>query len=558
MKTIRTLGPTRSAALGLMGIALVAFLFFGFRMATAPTYGTLYGGLDPAEAGSVVDALERSGFQVVISGGGSIIQVPEKDIARARMLLAEEGLPGEGNPGWEIFDEASGLGMNTFMQQVNRLRALEGELARSIRTIQGVEAARVHLVMPDREAFSRVRPEPSASVIVQTRPGDQLTRRQAIAIRALVASAVPSLVQSRVTILSATGEAILSEDDAADATINGMASNIEERLSRGISDILAARVGAGNVRISLKVDLETERQVIRSQSFDPEQQVVRSTETREEIAEDSKGAAPVDVGANLPDPFATGTGGDSVSNNSNSRSDAVVNYEIGNTQTEIVREPGDVRKISVAVLVNGLASTDVDGNRVYEERTPAELERLSELVRGAIGFDAARGDVVSVDSLQFADYTASIDVPPDPTLQDLIVENFDMILRGLFILIMTLMIFLFGVRPVLRAVLPERIFSKPGEPAKGEPGSIETKVIITQAGAVGADGKPVVQEIRIPSALPNFPQGVERQDDDLTMVRLDAVDGDVQKGWLNSLSMLVKRDPDDAIRVIQTWLSEDE
>lgn len=560
LKNLTALGPARLAALGITGVALLALLFFGMRFASAPTFVTLYGGLSPAEAGRVVDSLEAAGFQVEISGGGAIVSVPQDDVPRARMALAEEGLPEEGAPGWELFDNASGMGMNSFMQQVSRLRALEGELGRSIRTIQGVEAARVHLVLPDREAFSRVRPEPSASVIVQTKMGNDMSRRQASAIRALVASAVPGLLQNRVTILSATGETILAEEDPGTETIDSMSASVEERLQQNITDILAARVGAGNVRLSVKVDLETERRVLRSKSFDPDQQVVRSTETREENNEDNQGQSPVDTGANLPDPLATGDTGQTVSSNRSARTDTVINYEIGSTEEETVREPGDIRRVSVAVLVNGIYTLDANGERVYAERSPEELKLLNELVRSAVGFDDARGDAVSVESLQFADYASSIEAPADPTLQELLMQNIDSILRGLFAMAVVALVLILGVRPALKALLPERPRSATNTvttilqtvAAPGTASQAETQpVTANPAAALAAYQAPTTSSTA-------FPTTVGRRADDDSLVSLDSVDGTLRKGWLNSLSALVDRDKDDAMRVIQTWLAEEE
>ena len=193
LNNLLALGRTRLIALGATGVGLVMALFFGLTAVMAPTYEPLYNNLSLAGAGRVVAALEQEGFAVQLDSSGAIVSVPQSDVARARMALAEQGLPDEGAPGWELFDNSSGLGMNSFMQQVSRLRALEGELARSIQTIDGIHAARVHLVLPDREAFSRTRPEPSASVIVRGRSTQEIGRRQALAIRALVASAVPDL-----------------------------------------------------------------------------------------------------------------------------------------------------------------------------------------------------------------------------------------------------------------------------------------------------------------------------------------------------------------------------
>ena len=168
---LRSLGPKKLAVLGGAFIGVIAAVFIGMNTALAPTYTPLYSELSPTSASRIVSSLEQAGFRVSLSSDGSVVSIPQEDVPRARMVLADIGLPADGMPGWELFDDKSGMGMNTFLQKVNRLRALEGELARSVQTIDGIEAARVHLVFPEREAFSRSRPDPSASVIIKHRRG---------------------------------------------------------------------------------------------------------------------------------------------------------------------------------------------------------------------------------------------------------------------------------------------------------------------------------------------------------------------------------------------------
>ena len=542
---LRKLGVTRLVVLSVTLIAFILVVLFGVRMATRPTFAPLYSGLSLAGSSQVVQVLESAGFQVELDAGGTVIRVPQPDVARARMALAEQGLPNEGAPGWELFDGASGLGMNTFMQQISRLRALEGELARSIRTIQGVEAARVHLVLPDREAFSRARPEPSASVIVQTRSGYSLSHRQALAIRSLVASAVPGLIGSRVTILSATGEAILPEDGEMNATVGALAVAIEERMSRNIADILSARVGAGNVRISVSVRLDNEREIIRSEAFDPEGQVPRSTELREESTEDRTGSVPaVDVDQNIPPSLAGGATAGEGNFRQTRSNNTITNFEIGTTQRELVREPGQVDRISVAVLVNGIFTTDGDGNRVYQERSEEELARLEDLVRTAVGFDAERGDSVTVASLQFADYLASIEPPVQPDLIELLTENFDLVLRGLFSLLIVLATLFFGLRPVLRSIFEKQ---DPAVAPTSPGGSREAEAQRQEDPGAEAKLASLLSAGRGPSPA-----------EEPSLVNVKSVDGKVQASLVTSLNDLVASDDDRALRILKTWLSEDD
>lgn len=555
LDNLKSLGMRRLAILGGIGAALVTVLFFGLSLAVAPDYAPLYRDMSPAEASRVVGALESAGFKVQTDSTGSIVSVPREDIARARMELAGAGLPDDGTPGWEIFDEASGLGMNTFMQKVNRLRALEGELARSIQTIDGIDAARVHLVLPEREPFTRERPRPSASVIVRGRGSRQLGQRQGQAIRALVASAVPDLAPAQVTVLSASGETILSDDSRAgvEAGMQTMKTGIEDRLSRRVAEILSARVGAGNARVQVSVDLTTERQVVRQQSYDPSQRVIRSTETREESREDSK-AARGEVGVADDIPAALADAGTPTNRNASNRTDEIVNYEIGGTQSETVREPGEIEKVSVAVLINGIYNVADDGSVAYEERTDEELARLEELVRSAIGFDDARGDSVSVVSLRFMDYSMDVGEPVGRSFMQILSDNTGSILRGLFALAVIAAVLLWGVRPALRRVgeieAPKEVaeLSAPREKAPALPGQA------AQPGQAAAQAPQALgqqaQVVQSGTVLDPLPAGAGE------MVNIASVQGGIQRGWISTVSDMIEREPDDALKVIKSWLAE--
>ncbi len=552
LNNLMALGRTRLIALAATGAALVLALFFGLSAVMTPSFVPLYSNLSLTGAGRVVSALEAQGFAVQIDSSGAVVSVPQGDVARARMALAEQGLPDEGAPGWELFDNASGMGMNSFMQQVSRLRALEGELARSIQTIDGVDAARVHLVLPDREAFSRTRPEPSASVIVRGRAMQSFGQRQALAIRALVASAVPDLSPSRVTVLTASGETILSEDGPVDASFAAAGSAIQDRMARSITEILTARVGAGNARVQVNVDVNTERQIIRSQTFDPDQQVVRSTENREETREDRTAAGDdIGVAGNLPAELAdAGAGG--AGSNTSARTDEIVNYEIGSTTSETVREPGEVRRISVAVLVNGIYNVADNGTVTYEERPAEELQRLEQLVRSAVGFDAARGDTVSVDSLRFIDYSLDVGAPLGMSVMQVIAANLMGILRSLFALALVALVLFFGVTPLLRRLSPEGglALAGPGMPALAGAGAANQIGSAATPALTGTGRQPPALAQTVSMMAPG-----EGMTDDL--VTLASVSGGVRRARINALGQLVENEPAEALRVMQNWLAEE-
>ncbi|WP_343069904.1 flagellar basal-body MS-ring/collar protein FliF [Jannaschia sp. Os4] len=505
---------------------LVTLMAIAVGAVLAPTYAPLYSGLSPAAAGGMVSALEQAGFDVEVSGDGGTLSVPREDVARARMTLATAGLLAEGAPGWELFDDADGLGMNTFLQRVNRLRALEGELARSIQTIDGITAARVHLVLPEREAFSRERPEATASVIVRSRPGATVSERQAIAIRALVASAVPDLAPGRITVLSGAGETILGPGDEAVAgaggALQGRKSALEERLRANVQRLLAARVGAGSARVEVNVDLSSVRQITQSEAFDPDGRVVRSTETRAETSRDQDGARDeVGVAGNLPAPLgAPGGGGGATSERD--RSDEVVNYEIGSTRTETVSEPGAVARISVAVLVDEMGEPDGAGGMAYTPRTTEEMERLAALVRAAIGFDAERGDRVSVETMRFAPADPVPGLEGGSDLVRLMVGLVPSALRGLFAVAVVALVLRLGLRPALAALAPP-------PPEAVDPGS----------------------------AAPAAPDLPDRPADEPVPSRVDVpgVAGPVERTALERARDLALERPDEATRAIRGWLA---
>lgn len=542
LDNLRRLGRGRLIALGAVGLGLVAAVLIGLNVALAPSFAPLHAGLAPASASRMLETLEQEGFRVSISPDGGTLSVPREDVARARMTLADAGHLSEGMPGWELFDEGGGLGVSTFTQRVNRLRALEGELARSIRTMRGVEAARVHLVLSEREAFSRERPEPSASVIASMRPGESLTRRQASSIRALVASAVPDLAPGRIAILSATGETILGpdEDEASIALLSRKAA-MEERLSASILSILGARVGADNARVQVNVDLSTVRQVTQSETFDPEGSVVRSTETRQETTRESAAAEDdVDVGGNLPAAFAD-EGGQAGPTSESDRADEVVNYEISATRTEIVSEPGAVEGISVAVLVDGSYADGPDGTPVFTPRPEEELERLAELVRAAIGHDADRGDSVSVDSMQFARPGGDTLLIGGSAVPDLMRELGPPVLRGAFALGLVAAVLGLGVRPVLRTLASPPPVAEIAPPADGAPAPVAL------AGAGGANPAeprraPAAEEVLLPGELP-------------AMVNVSGVTGGVSRAGIERARGLAESNRDEALRTVRGWLA---
>ncbi len=583
INNLMQLGQKRLMILGAVAVGIVFALMMGLSAVTTPNYATLYKNLSPATATSVEATLANAGFDARMSEDGQSVMVPANHLARARMVLAETGIPIEGDPGWELFDENSGLAMNTFMQRVNRLRAMEGELARSIQTLEGVQSARVHLVLPEREAFSRERPNPRASVIVRAVPGRTINRKQAAAVRNLVASSVSELDLGRVTVLSSSGEVILAEasDGDAQSTLQGTKGAIEERLAQEVRNMLTARVGAGNARVRVNVELTNSREIVVEQSYNPDQQVVRSTKSDTEERAGNQGGGDVGVENNIPAALQDSAGGGASS--SQSRSGETVQYEIGNTRREIIREAGEVKRISVAVLVNGIYNVE-DSEVIYQERDAAEISRLTELVKTAVGFDSNRGDDVSVDSLRFMDYSMEVGDPISMSIGDQISQNIVSILRGLLGLLVVALIMILGVRPALKTLLEKPLNELPSDQAAalsgpdGKPLPLQTPdgaEILPPEEATppaepnearppsGTDDTPDRAPNReLPASLqldPNAPGitsvfDLDHEDGPHEYIETLGVRGNLIKARVEAIQNMAEEKPEDVLRVLRTWL----
>ena len=387
---LKAVGPARLGIMaGITGALIAFFSFLIFRLAE-PTYTPLYSNLDPDDAGRIVARLESLGVEHKLRGDGTTILVADDKVLRTRMAMAEEGLPSGGSIGYEIFDNREALGTTSFVQNINHLRALEGELARTIRAIRNVQAARVHLVLPKREVFAREEKKPSASIVLRVM-GNGIANQQVKAIQHLVASAVEGLEPGSVSIVDQRGTLLASGDgDTAEGA--GMSSALEERnatfesrLRKQVEGILTSIVGPGKARVQVAAELHFNRITQSSENFDPESQVVRSTQLTEsvETSSESEGEEAVSAGNELPDSDLAGAGPSSASQSS--VTEETINYEISRTTTTEIMEAGRIKRLSVAVLVDGIYEEQADGSQTYVGRSDEELTQISALVKSAIG-----------------------------------------------------------------------------------------------------------------------------------------------------------------------------
>lgn len=386
-----SLDMRRRIIVALATLAMFAAVLTLGRMAAAPSMGLLYSGLENASAGEVVRALEQRGVAYEIRGDSIFVEADRRD--ELRMTLASEGLPSTTGRGYELLDSLSGFGTTSQMFDAAYWRAKEGELARTIVGSGHISGARVHIANTTANPFQR-NVELSASVSL-TLASAPLTSRQVNAIKHLVSSAVSGLAPGDVAVIDGNGGLLDASDEAA---MGSTADSRSEALRDKVQRLLEARVGHGNAVVEVTVESVLETELIRERRFDPESRVAISTEIEERATNSSGTGGAVTVASNLPDGEASGGEG-SRSNDSETRER--INYEVSETEREVTREPGAIRRLTVAVLVNDIAAPDADGNATRVSRPDDELAAMRELVASAVGYDEARGDVITIKSMQF-------------------------------------------------------------------------------------------------------------------------------------------------------------
>jgi flagellar M-ring protein FliF len=529
---LKGLGASRLMAMVAVTTALIGFFAFVIMRVTTPQMTTLFTDLSVEDSAGIIKDLDRQAIPYEIRNDGAVIMVPKDKVTRLRMKLAEAGLPKGGGVGYEIFDKSDALGTTSFIQNINRLRALEGELARTIKAIDRIQDARVHLVLPDRPLFSREAPEPSASIVLRVRGG--LEPQQIRAIRHLVASAVNGLKPQRVSIVDEAGQ-LLADGSATDTdgvTGDERRAAFEKRMRRQVEAIVSSVVGAGRTKVELSADFDYNKITQTSDKFDPEGRVLRSSQTREESSLTASNNGQVTVNNELP--------GNQPGDNANAgrdqtkKSEETNNYEISRTTKTEVTEAGRVNRISVAVLVDGTYTKNEKGEMVYKERTKEQLDRIATLVRSAIGFDQKRGDQVEVVNLKFAE--APVVVPPaEPagllgmvqfTKDDVmyVIELAVMMLLGLCVMFMV-------IRPLVR-----RILASEPVPASAEPA-----------------GVPALPD---PSAQPAGQNLVPGGSATAQLIDVAQVQGQVHAQSVHRVGELAERNPSETASIIRQWLAE--
>ncbi len=549
---IRTLGVTRIAAMGAVAASLIGFFIYLMVKLSQPQMAVLFTDLQFEDSISVVRKLEGMDVPHDVRQDGAIVLVPKDRVLRLRMELAESGLPSGGSVGYEIFDKSDNLGATSFVQNINRLRAIEGELARTIRALDKIQMARVHLVIPKRKLFAQQRAEPSASIVIKAR--GRLENGQIKAIQHLVASAVEDLAPGKVSIVDERGKLLASGsgDDGtgfSNSTSDERNRLFENRLESQIEEIVSSVVGAGKVRVSVTAELDYNRITKTSETFDPDGQVVRSTQTRQESSSSKQPSqdGSVSVGNELP---AAGTAEDTGNQTEDAnKTEETINYEISRTTQTEVKEAGQIQRVSVAVLVDGKYAKTADGKLNYQPRSQAELEQITQLVRSTIGYSQERGDQIHVSNLQFvATEEPALEAAAEGGLFDFSKQDYFHIAELVITLIVSLLVLLFVVRPLVRRILtPEDLLE---EAALLElDGSVASEQGAAQL--TDASGQPLAitaEETEVANIPPSSA---------VIALQNAKLEGEVHKQAIKEIGEMIEKHPMEAVSVVQNWINSD-
>lgn len=536
------LGTKRLLALAAIGIAVIVAVVAGAYYLGRPQMAVLYSGLEREDVSRIGSALTDSGIAFDVSAAGDAVLVRPAQTARARMLLAEKGLPFSSNSGYELFDNLGSLGITSFMQEVTRVRALEGEVARTIQQMRGIVAARVHIVLSDPGSFRREAREPSASVVVRAETAD--IAGQAQAIRHLVAAAVPGMKVDGVTVLSADGTLLASGDDAAGAA-TGRITSLNREVNRELEDAvrrtLTPYLGLDNFQISVAARINTDRRVVSETIFDPDGRVERSVRiVREnEAATNLSRQTPVTVEQNLPEEEVVADGGEQ-SSEEVQRREELTNYEISSRQVQVSSDGFAIEQLSLAVLVNRARLTAALGPDASPEAIDAEIAEIEALAASAAGFDAARGDTIKVSAVTFLGEATDLEPVPAATLRDALMAQAGTIVNALAILLVALTLVWFGLKPALAAIL-----ERPTPPAMEE---AATAALAPGTGA-GAPGE------RAAPALPHTSGGEPHMAQiEAATAAIAALPTSVSKATIRRLEQIVTRNEEQAAHVLKQWM----
>lgn len=531
------------AMFGLTAGAAAALVFFTMSM-NSNGQALLFSGLAPSDAAAVSERLDQAGISYELQEGGSAVYVNTNQVDEARMRVASGGALSFGSVGYEIFDETDALGTTSFVQNVNAKRALEGELARSINTLNSVTGARVHLVLPERRLFSRDEQQPSASVVVSVR--GEMSSSQIATIRNLVATAVPGLQVNRITLADDQGRLLAAPSDAEGDLIGAMLddrqSAIERDLQQKIRDLVEGVVGSGGVRVAVTAELNRQSQTRTRLEFDPNGQVEVSRRAEEQSRSEPVTSGGVSVSENTPDGEAGAEGETPLMANSQS---SITERNYQNTQEETVSiiQAGDLERLAVSVVVDEVATVGEDGVLTFEPRSEAELTQIRNLVAAAVGFPV---DTTLTDGDQILQVTSMRFNRPDLSLGTPAPEGFSLgsldfmrIAEIVVLFITALLVILLVARPLVQGAI-------------GNVSGGRTAALAAPGGAGMPDN--------VQALLGNPEGGVMLPEEPSSDDHIDVaqIEGQVKKSSVRKVAALVEQHPDESMSILRTWMHDGE
>lgn len=529
IQSIKNLSPGRLASIAAIVIFLISFFVYLATKLNTGDYAVLYTDLEMEDAKQIVQHLETANIKYRLTKNGTEILVPEEDVNKMRIDTADLAMASKGsNVGYEIFDNTDALGSTNFVQNVNLIRALEGELARTIRSVDHIKSARVHLVLPKREMFSREEQMPTASVVIKA-DGGKLSLESIHSIQQLIAAAVPKLDVKNVSIVDSAGNLLTNnfEDEEAVTVANNEALRLEQerKMSLQVQNLLEKSVGEGKVRAQVNLDMDFDQIVTNEEIYDPDSQVVRSQATVTDNSTTDNVEQPVSVAQNIPngDMVAAGTG--SVSRKS--RTEETVNYEISKVVRNKVKNSGTIKRLGVAVIVDGIYERNAEGKVVYRDRTPEEMEQIRSLVKSAVGFDAERGDMVEVANMKFASNQPEIETVSEVLIMGFTKDELIRIAEGIGVAIVAILVILLVIRPLIN-------------------NAFETNTANGEGRLLGDNA----EEDNL--LLSNFLNEEDGEIDEL--INMNKIDGRIKVSSLKKINDIVEKNPDAAVNIIRGWL----
>jgi flagellar M-ring protein FliF len=544
LEGLRALGAARLAAMGAVALGMLGMLALMVLHGGTEPMALLYGDLDLRDSAQVVDQLGRQHIPYRLGANGSQILVAADQVADARLALAKVGLPAGGSVGYEIFDRSDGLAATEFQQQINETRALEGEIARTIGVMQGVRAVRVHLVLPRREPFAQDRQDAQASVMLTMAGVARLDREGIQAILNLVAAAVPGLRPQNIAIVDSRGDLLARAGEPVGPVATAMSTEevrrgTELRLSRAVEEMLERSLGSGHVRAEAAVRMSFDKLNQTEERYDPDAQVVRSTQTVNSNSKSTEPSPTVTVQNNLPNADA----GQSAAGSQEGRQEETTNYEISKTVRTLIKDQPQIDRIDLAVMVDGTDAVGADGKHNWQPRSAEELDRITGLVKTAIGYDEKRGDHVEVVSMRF---TAE-DGGPIADSGGLFGMKFEK--AEILHLAQTALFGLIGIVALLLVLRPMvlRITSM-------------APVGLTGGGSpLAALTGPAMQAIA--GAAPHAALGTHASTpallEDESMVNLAQIEGQMRASSLRRISELVEKHPDETLAIVRGWMVQE-